>query len=115
MARAGSALVGRHYFSAFGTTNRTPVRTVHAVRVTRRGRVVTIDVTADAFLRGMVRRIAAVLIEVGLGRMDATAVAAALGAVRPALDGAAAPPHGLCLRRVVVGRPARTDGEHEEP
>ena len=115
MARAGSVLVGRHDFSAFGTTNRTSVRTVHAVRVARRGRVVTIDVTADAFLRGMVRRIVAVLIEVGLGRMDATAVAAALGAGRPALDGASAPPHGLCLRRVVLGRPARADGEHGEP
>ena len=99
-----SVLVGRHDFSAFGTTNRTSVRTVHAVRVARRGRVVTIDVAADAFLRGMVRRIVAVLIEVGHGRMDATAVAAALGAGRPALDGASAPPHGLCLRRVVLGR-----------
>ena len=68
MARAGSVLVGRHDFCAFGTTNRTSVRTVHAVRVARRGRVVTIDVAADAFLRGMVRRIVAVLIEVGLGR-----------------------------------------------
>jgi tRNA pseudouridine38-40 synthase len=112
MARAGSVLVGRHDFGAFGTTNRSPVRTVHAVRVARRGRVVTIDVTADAFLRGMVRRIVAVLIEVGHGKMDATGVAAALAARRPALDGASAPPHGLCLRRVVLGRPGRADGEH---
>ena len=114
MAGAGSVLVGRHDFRAFGTTSRTSVRTVHAVRVARRGRVVTIDVTADAFLRGMVRRIVAVLIEVGLGRMDATGVAAALDAGRPALDGASAPPHGLCLRRVVLGRPARADGEFGE-
>ena len=41
-----------------------------AVRVRREGRVVTIDVRADAFLRGMVRRMVAVLIEVGLGKMD---------------------------------------------
>ena len=112
MARAGSVLVGRHDFRAFGAADRTTVRTVHAVRVTRRGRVVTIDVTADAFLRGMVRRIVAVLIEVGHGKMDATGVAAALAARRPALDGASAPPHGLCLRRVVLGRARRTDGEH---
>jgi len=115
MAQAGSVLVGRHDFSPFGATNRSPVRTVHAVRVRRRGRIVTIDVTADAFLRGMVRRIVAVLLEVGHGKMDETGVAAALAAGRPALDGASAPPQGLCLRKVVLGRPPRADGVHGEP
>jgi len=118
MARAGSVLEGRHDFSAFGATGRSPVRTVHAVRVTRRGRIVTIDVTADSFLRGMVRRIVAVLLEVGLGEMNATGVAAALVAGRPALDGASAPAQGLCLRRVVLGRPPLVDevqGEYGEP
>ena len=114
MARAGSVLVGRHDFSAFGATNRSPVRTVRAVRVTRRGRVVTIDVTADAFLRGMVRRIVAVLIEVGHGKVTENEVVAALVAGRPALDGASAPPHGLCLRRVALGRPGRGAVGHEE-
>jgi tRNA pseudouridine38-40 synthase len=114
MARAASVLEGRHDFRAFGTTSRTSVRTVHAVRVARRGRVVTIDVVADAFLRGMVRRMVAVLLEVGHGTMDATGVAAALDAGRPALDGVSAPAHGLCLRRVVLGRAGRADGEHGE-
>jgi tRNA pseudouridine38-40 synthase len=114
MARAGQVLVGRHDFSAFGAADRRPVRTVHWVRVRRKGSEVTIDVVADAFLRGMVRRIAAVLLEVGRGSMDEAAVAAALVAGRPALDGAMAPPHGLCLRRVVLGRRTTNDGEHED-
>jgi tRNA pseudouridine38-40 synthase len=114
MARAGQVLVGRHDFSAFGAADRQPVRTVHRVRVRRKGSEVTIDVVADAFLRGMVRRIAAVLLEVGRGSMDEAAVAAALVAGRPALDGAMAPPHGLCLRRVVLGRRPTNDGEHED-
>jgi tRNA pseudouridine38-40 synthase len=105
MARAGSALVGRHDFSAFGSADRQPVRTVHAVRVRKAGPLVTIDVRADAFLRGMVRRIAAVLIEVGRGQLEESAVAAALEAGRPALNGAKAPARGLCLRRVALGRP----------
>lgn len=75
----------------------------------------TIDVTADAFLRGMVRRIVAVLLEVGHGKMDEAGVAAALAAGRPALDGASAPPQGLCLRKVVLGRPPWGDGVHGEP
>jgi len=62
MARAGSAFIGRHDFQAFGATDRSSVRTVIAVRVRREGRLVTIDVRADAFLRGMVRRMVAVLL-----------------------------------------------------
>ena len=106
MERAGSVFVGRHDFSAFGAPDRQPVRTVHSVRVRRTGRVVTIDVRADAFLRGMVRRMVAVLLKVGHGKMDQAGVAAALGAGRPALAGAAAPAQGLCLRRVALGRAA---------
>jgi tRNA pseudouridine38-40 synthase len=115
MARAGSAFIGRHDFRAFGATDRSPVRTVSMVRVRREGRLVTIDVRADSFLRGMVRRMVAVLLEAGLGKMDETAVRAALAGSGPALAGAAVPAKGLCLRRVVLGRrPGEWNGEHEE-
>ncbi len=115
MARAGSVLVGRHDFRAFGVADRTTVRTVHAVRVRRTGSLVTIDVRADSFLRGMVRRIVAVLIEVGRGKMDEAGVAAALAAGAPALGGVSAPAKGLCLRKVAIGpRSQVDDGEHEE-
>jgi tRNA pseudouridine38-40 synthase len=114
MARAGSVLEGRHDFSAFGSPDPQPVRTVHRIVVRRTGELVTIDVRADAFLRGMVRRIVAVLLEVGEGKMNEQAVAAALEARRPALHGAAAPARGLCLRRVVLGRrQRRTTGEQD--
>jgi len=115
MARAGSAFVGRRDFSAFGVAGRTSVRTVISVRVRREGRLVTIDVRADAFLRGMVRRMVAALLEVGLGRTEETAVRAALAETGPALDGASAPAKGLCLRRVALGRaPEEQNGEDEE-
>ena len=116
MARAGSVFIGRHDFRAFGATDRSPVRTVMAVRVRREGRIVTIDVRADAFLRGMVRRMVAVLLEVGLGKMDEEAVRTALAGPGPALDGAAAPAKGLCLRHVALGRRrgGESNGEHEE-
>ena len=116
MARAGSVLEGRHDFSSFGAGDRSPVRTVHTVRVRRNGRTVTIDVRADAFLRGMVRRMVACLLEVGLGKMEMEAVRAALAGPGPALGGAAAPAKGLCLRRVALGRSTakRTNGALEE-
>lgn len=112
MADAASVLVGRHDFTAFGApVGSSPVRTVHWIRIGRRGSEVTIDVAADAFLQGMVRRIAAVLIEVGRGNTNQASVAQALKDRRPALDGATAPAKGLCLRRVVLGRRFRTSRE----
>jgi tRNA pseudouridine38-40 synthase len=115
MARAGSVLEGRHDFSAFGAADRNPVRTVHSVRVRRSGSLVTIDVRADAFLRGMVRRIVAVLLEAGRGKMDESGVRAALAARVPALDGASAPAHGLTLRHVALGRRVGNGNTTEAP
>jgi tRNA pseudouridine38-40 synthase len=115
MARAGSVFIGRHDFGAFGAADRSPVRTVNMVRVRREGRLVTIDVRADSFLRGMVRRMVAVLLEVGLGKMDETAVRTALAGSGPAVDGASVPAKGLCLRRVALGRRlGKPNEEHEE-
>jgi tRNA pseudouridine38-40 synthase len=115
MARAGAAFIGRHDFRAFGAADRTTVRTVLAVRVRRKGRLVTIDVRADAFLRGMVRRMVATLLAVGRGKIEEGRVAAMLADGAPALAGAMAPAHGLSLRKVALGpRPTADDGEHEE-
>lgn len=119
MAQAAAALEGRHDFSPFGGADPQPVRTVNRLRVRRDGSTVTIDVRADAFLRGMVRRLVATLLAVGTGRLEATAVPGLLTAGEPALGGAAAPARGLCLRKVALGR--RTgragndrDAGHEE-
>jgi tRNA pseudouridine38-40 synthase len=114
MTRAAKAFEGRHDFSAFGGADPQPVRYVHHVRVRRDGDLVTIDVRADAFLRGMVRRMVAALIAVGTGRIDEDAVAAALAERRPAFAGAAAPAKGLCLRRVVLGRRRQGNDEGRE-
>ena len=75
----------------------------------QRGRRITIDVIGDAFLRQMVRSIAAALIRVGRGEATADDLRDARWRQRPrAFEGAVAPPHGLCLRRVGLGRPTRT-------
>jgi len=114
MASAGSAYLGRHDFSAFGGADRSPVRTVFMVRVRQEGRLVTIDVRADSFLRGQVRRMVAGLLEVGTGKTDEAALRAAIAGRGPALNGAAAPAKGLCLRRVVLGGRLTDDKEDEE-
>ena len=119
MASAATAFEGRHDFSAFGGADPQPVRTIHRIRVRRQGATVTIDVRADAFLRGMVRRIVAALLAVGRGTLEASAVPGLLTAGKPALAGAMAPARGLCLRRVVLGRRAddratTTETGHED-
>ena len=116
MARAGSAFVGRHDFRAFGAGDRSPVRTVMAVRVRRSGRTVTVDVRADSFLRGQVRRMVGLLLEIGLGKEDIDQVRSALADPGSARKGAAAPAKGLCLRHVAIGRRvgSEANGAHEE-
>ena len=107
MASAASAFIGRHDFGAFGAGDRDPVRTVTAVRVRRSGRSVTIDVRAESFVRGQVRRMVGLLLEVGLGKRDIDAVRAALADPGSKLGSPAAPAKGLCLRHVALDRGAR--------
>jgi tRNA pseudouridine38-40 synthase len=119
MASAATALEGRHDFSAFGGADPQPVRTILRIAVRRQGQAVTIDVRADAFLRGMMRRIVAALLAVGRGTLEVSAVPGLLTAGKPALDGASVPARGLCLRRVVLGRRTRdgattTETGHED-
>jgi tRNA pseudouridine38-40 synthase len=104
MDRAAQALVGRHDFSAFGGWDRQPIRTLQRVRVRRTGRLITIDVVGEAFLRQMVRSIVAALLRVGRGEATAEDLEAALRSPGRAFAGAIAPPQGLCLRRVILGR-----------
>ena len=87
MRRASRLLTGTHDFAAFGRSPRpggTTVRTVHAIDVRRasipavaampsqsqpNAGAVLIDVSADAFLYGMMRSFAGALVAVGEGRM----------------------------------------------
>lgn len=109
MHAAAQVLVGRHDFSAFGGRHRQPIRTLMGVRVRRAGRMVTVDVAGDAFLRQMVRSIVAALLRIGHGTATASDLEAALRSRDRAFAGQVAPPHGLCLRRVVMGEARPND------
>jgi tRNA pseudouridine38-40 synthase len=114
MAEAAQALIGRHDFSAFGGGDRQPIRTLTGIRVRRRGRTITIDVVGEAFLRQMVRSIVAALLRVGSGEATGAEVAAAMRSPGRAFAGAVAPAKGLCLRRVVLGRPRGMGNEDDD-
>ncbi len=114
MAKAARVLMGRHDFSAFGGTDRQPVRTLSKLSVVRRGDLITVTVVGDAFLRGMVRRIVAALLRVGHGRASAEDLAKALKRRDPAFHGEAAAPRGLTLWRVPMGPRHRTRKKQDE-
>jgi tRNA pseudouridine38-40 synthase len=68
MQAAGERLQGTHDFAAFGRSPRPgghTMRRVHEIKISSAGDWITIAVAADAFLYGMVRRIAGALVDVG--------------------------------------------------
>lgn len=118
MAEGARVLVGRHDFTAFqsaGSTVTHALRTITAARVvewpsdgpppapgvgSNQGpgtRLVVFDVTADGFLRHMVRAITGTLIEVGLGRRQPVGVRAVVDGRARATAGATAAAAGLWL------------------
>ncbi|MGQ0608560.1 MAG: tRNA pseudouridine(38-40) synthase TruA [Chloroflexota bacterium] len=112
MQAAAARMLGERDFAALGADARDrTVRHLAELRVTRRGDLVEIRVTANAFLRRMVRSIAALLIEVGRGRLAPDAVEHVLDAGARALHGRAAPPHGLTLERVIYASAIESKNE----
>jgi tRNA pseudouridine38-40 synthase len=109
MRVAAEALVGRHDFAAFqgsGSDVRDTTRTVESIEW--RGEPgpaanvtpLIVTLTADGFLRHMVRSIVGTLVEVGVGRWPAAEVAAILASGDRTRAGRTAPPQGLFLARV---------------
>lgn len=103
MAEAARWFVGQHDFSAFRSSDcksRSPVRRLTSLTVERKGELIVIEVTANAFLHHMVRNIAGTLIVVGQGDADAEWVRELLESRDRTLSGATAPPEGLYLWKV---------------
>lgn len=93
-------LVGEHDFSSFRAVAcqaKSPVRSVHRLALTSSGRLLYLDVQANAFLHHMVRNIAGVLISVGRGEQPADWVAEVLAHRDRTRGGITAPADGLYL------------------
>lgn len=96
MRSAGERLEGTHDFRAFGHSPRPgghTVRRVHDLTVNALGEWVTIAVAADAFLYGMVRRIAGALVDIGRRKRNIDWIDELLAGSNAGLR--LAPPHGL--------------------
>jgi len=110
MADAAGRLVGTHDFSSFrgqGCQAKTPVRDVVESRLSRRGRLVTLEIEANGFLMHMVRNVIGVLVDIGLGRAAPEWIDELLAVRNRAAGGVTAPAAGLYLARIRY--PARFD------
>lgn len=103
MARAVPPLLGTHDFSSFRCAEcvaKTPVRTVHDIRLALCEGGLDLVFEGTSFLMHQVRIMAGTLVEVGKGRRRPEAMAGVLAARDRAQAGLTAPPEGLCLEKV---------------
>jgi len=111
LMRAGARkFLGEHDWTAFSCARAdvggSRVRTVSRLDVrecwseTGQGRLIEMTMSADGFLRYMVRSIAGTLLEVGRGAMAVETIERAIKTGDRTLAGATVPPHGLTLKRV---------------
>lgn len=116
MRAAADALVGTHDFTAFrsaGSETKDARRTVRhseiraidheppsTIHHPKMGTLLAYEISANGFLRHMVRAIVGTLVEIGRGRRSAASIVALLAGGNRAQAGATAPAHGLILVRV---------------
>ena len=107
MVEAARPLLGEHDFNAFrGAHGGAPpaestVRRLDRLELLRERDELRLIAEGPAFLRYMVRNLVGTLVEVGQGRRPPSDLTKLLEGGARADAGSTAPPHGLCLERVV--------------
>jgi tRNA pseudouridine38-40 synthase len=105
MQKAAEHLLGTHDFKSFegsGSPRVRTVRTVSAARLFRDAQNhVIFEITANGFLRYMVRNIVGTLVDAGRGKIGPDDFRRILLAADRDAAGATAPPHGLFLLKVI--------------
>ncbi len=103
MREAAAHLVGTHDFSAFRARQcqaKSPIKTVHHLRLSEHGRFIVLDIRANAFLHHMVRNFAGVLMTIGAGERPPEWAREVLESRVRRTGGVTAHPYGLYLVEV---------------
>ena len=99
-------LPGKHDFTAFTPTQTDHVyfhRNIFAAQWTQEGDILSFEVTADAFMRNMVRVLVGTMLDVSSHRRTLDGFTKLLQGAPRSSAGDTAPPHGLCLESVSYG------------
>ena len=100
---AADVLVGTHDFKSFTSLksdNKSTVRTINYIDITKVKETIKIEVNGDGFLINMVRIIVGTLINVGRGKTDSNSIVDIINKKDRTLAGDCVPPHGLLLKEV---------------
>lgn len=103
MRAAAKAFVGTHDFSAFRARQcqaKSPIKTIHHLELLEYGRLIVMDVRANAFLHHMVRNFAGVLMTIGAGERPVEWAREVLESRIRRQGGVTAHPYGLYLVEV---------------
>lgn len=102
MSAAASWCRGEHDFQAFAAREdyHSTVRRILQLSCRRFADIIVVEVTANAFLRHMVRRLVGSLVRVGSGQLRPEALREIIAAKQRGLAGPTAPAAGLCLMKV---------------
>ena len=103
MREASRVFVGTHDFSAFRARQcqaKSPIKTVHHLELLQYGRLIVLDIRANAFLHHMVRNFAGVLMTIGAGERPVEWAREVLETRVRRTGGVTAHPYGLYLVQV---------------
>jgi tRNA pseudouridine38-40 synthase len=102
MKIASRLFIGTHDFKGFSTdkTKKSTIRTIDNIAFITDGHLLKIEFSGDGFLYNMVRIIVGTLIEIGLGKRDASTIEAVFKSNKRELAGETAPAKGLILEDV---------------
>jgi len=118
MHEAGQSLVGTHDYSSYRALScqaKSAVRTVYSLEVTGHGEIISMRVTANAFLHHMIRNLAGVLIAIGKGDRPVDWARQVLDQQDRTKGGVTAPPDGLYFLDVIYPEKYRIPSSSQRP
>jgi tRNA pseudouridine38-40 synthase len=112
MQLAADSLIGEHDFTSFGASLSSPceddpVKTLWLLDARRFGKRLEIVVEGSGFLYKMVRSLCGALFEVGRGKLQVPEIRQILERRERTSQVITAPPHGLCLEKVLYRKPRK--------
>ena len=102
MREAAELLLGEKDFRSLSDmkTKKSSVRTINTINIYEKSDIITIEYTGDGFLYHMVRKITALLVEIGIGRLKLCHIDELLDKKDRHAFKLLAPAKGLCLEEV---------------